>query len=165
MHENSIEKTAFSTSDGHYQFKRMPFGLKNAPADFSRIIVIVFGHLKFVKIYLDDMTIHSKTFKEHIDHIKSVCILLKRACLSLNIKKCKWRTEEVKLLGHIISYGKLLMDPAKVSALKERKPPNCVKDIQIFLGGTGYYRRFINKYADIALPIPTKLLKGDVKFI
>ena len=66
MDENSIEKTAFSTPDGHYEFIRLPFGLKNAPSDFSRIMFIILGDLKFVKIFFDDLIIHSSSLKEHI---------------------------------------------------------------------------------------------------
>ncbi len=84
MHEDSIEKTAFSTPDGHYEFLRVPFGLKNAPADFSRIMNIVLGNLPFVEIYLDDITVHSKTFKEHIKNIKIVKKRLKEANLKIN---------------------------------------------------------------------------------
>ena len=164
MDEDSIEKAAFSTPDGHYEPKRMPFGLKNAPADFSRMMFMVLGNFLFVKVYLDDITIHSSTFKEHVGHIKIVCKALKQAGLSINQKKCTWCTKEIKLLGHIISHGSVLMDPGKISALKERISPKCVKDIQIFLGGSGYYRRFIKDYATIALPM-TNLLKGTEKFV
>ncbi len=60
MSPESIEKTAFSTPDGHYEFLRLPFGLKNAPAEFSRIMHQVLGNLKFVEIYLDDITVKSQ---------------------------------------------------------------------------------------------------------
>ena len=96
MDEDSIEKAAFSTPDGHYEPKRMPFGLKNAPADFSRMMFMVFGNFLFVKVYLDDITIHSSTFKEHVGHIKIVCKALKQAGLSINQKKCTWCTKEIK---------------------------------------------------------------------
>jgi hypothetical protein len=113
-----IPKTAFSTPDGHNQFKRMPFGLKNAPADFSRIMFMVLGNYNFVKIYLDDITIHSKSFKEHLEHIKIVCMESGKAHLSINLKKCSWCTKVIQLLGHIISFGNVLMDPAKIICLE-----------------------------------------------
>lgn len=163
MDKESIEKTAFSTPDGHYQFKRMPFGLKNAPADFSRIMYQVLGNLNYVKIYLDDITIHSKSLDQHVKHIQEVCKRLKRANLKINIKKCEWCAKEIKLLGHIISKNNVLMDPKKISAIKDRQVPKCVKDIQIFLGICGYYRRFIKDYAEMTVPL-TNLLQGGVKF-
>ena len=87
MDENSISKTAFSTQDGHFEFLRLPFGLKNAPADFSRMMYMTLGDLPFVEIYLDDITIHSKTFKDHLQHIKIVMDRLAEANLKINHEK------------------------------------------------------------------------------
>ena len=157
MDKNSVEKTAFSTPDGHYQFRRMPFGLKNAPADFSRIMYQVLGNLNYVKIYLDDITIHSISLDQHVIHIREVCKRLKKASLKINIKKCEWCAKEIKLLGHIISRNNVLMDPKKISAIKDRQVPKCIKDIKIFLGICGYYRRFIKNYAEITVPFTKSL--------
>ena len=162
--EESREKTGFSTPDGHYQFKRMAFGLKNAPADFSRIMHIVFKKFSFVEIYLDDITIHSKTLDEHFKHIREVIKACKEASLSLNIKKCNWCAIEISLLGHIISRQGVAMDPKKISAIKDRKAPKNVKDVQVFLGICNYYRRFIKNFAGIALPL-TVLLQKDTPFV
>jgi hypothetical protein len=65
MHPDDIQKTAFTTQDGHYEFLRLPFGLKNAPNDFCRIMAQILGHLKFVEIYFDNITIHSQDFHSH----------------------------------------------------------------------------------------------------
>jgi hypothetical protein len=100
MHDDSIAKTAFTTPDGHYEFLRLPFGLRNAPADFSRIMYQVLGHLKFVQIYLDDVTIHSHTFREHQEHLKEVFHCLRTACLKINFSKCVWFQSQVPILGH-----------------------------------------------------------------
>ncbi|CAF0938986.1 unnamed protein product [Brachionus calyciflorus] len=91
MDEESINKTAFSTPDGHYEYLLLPFGLKNAPIDFSRVIKEFLGDLiKFVEAFIDDITIHSKTFEEHLEHIKIVLNRLKKAKLKLNPDKCVW---------------------------------------------------------------------------
>jgi hypothetical protein len=87
--EKSIAKTAFSTPDGHYEWLRVPFGLKNAPADFSRIMYQILGDLPYVQIYLDDITIHSRSFNEHIKHLHVVCDRLREANLKINALKCK----------------------------------------------------------------------------
>ena len=123
----------------------------------------ILGNLPFVKIYLDDITIHSQSFDKHLEHIKEVCKRLAKANLKINLKKCEWSAKEIKLLGHIISKNNVLMDPSKISALKDRKPPKNVKDIQIFLGICGYYRRFIKNYADMTVPL-NKLLQGEQKW-
>ena len=77
MSSNSIAKTAFVTPDGHYEFLRLPFGLKNAPSHFSKIMFQALGDLNFVKIYLDDITIHSLDFESHLSHIQQVLTRLK----------------------------------------------------------------------------------------
>ena len=127
MHPDSIEKTAFSTPDGHFEFLRLPFGLKNAPADFSRIMQMTLGEFKFVEIYLDDITIHSRTLKEHFEHLKMVFKALAKVNLKLNPDKCTFCAKKIKLLGHVISNNQVGMDPAKIEALKNRKAPTNVK--------------------------------------
>ena len=120
MSPESIEKTAFSTPDGHYEFLRLPFGLKNAPAEFSRIMHQVLGNLKFVEIYLDDITIHSKTFDEHLSHIKIVFDKLREANLKINHEKCTWCAKSLKILGHVISEDTISMDVDKLRVIKEK---------------------------------------------
>jgi hypothetical protein len=95
LDETSIPKTAFTTTDGHYEFVRTPFGLRNAPSQFCRLMQILLGPYKFVSVYLDDITIHSKTFNEHIDHIKTVLTVLRKAKLKLNKKKCVWLASSI----------------------------------------------------------------------
>ena len=90
LDKDTIPKTAFSTPDGHYELVRLPFGLKNAPAEFSRIMQQVLGDLKFVEIYIDDITIHSASFEEHLEHLYVVFQRLKEANLKVNPSKCDW---------------------------------------------------------------------------
>ena len=159
MDELSIAITAFSTPDGHYEFLRLPFGLKNAPSFFSRIMHQILGEFKFVEIYLDDITIHSKTFDEHIEHIKIVFRALKKANLKVNSTKCTWCAKSIKILGHIVSKDNVAMDPAKIQAIKERLPPNNIKQVQQYLGICNYYRRFIKDFSKIARPLFQLLTK------
>lgn len=163
MHKKSIELTAFSTPDGHYEFLRLPFGLKNAPADFSRIMYQVLGGLPFVEIYLDDITIHSKTFEEHMSHIKIVIERLRKAGLKVNAEKCTWCAKEIKLLGHVVAENSVKMDETKIQAIRDRLAPKTVKQLQQFLGLANYYRRFIKNFAEIAAPL-VNLLKKDTKW-
>ncbi|CAF1138823.1 unnamed protein product [Brachionus calyciflorus] len=114
MSPDSIEKASFSTPDGHYEFLRLPFGLKNAPADFSRIMHQVLGNLNFVEIYLDDITVHSKTFDEHLSHLEIVFKKLREADLKINAEKCTWCAQSLKVLGQIVSKNDISMDPAKI---------------------------------------------------
>jgi hypothetical protein len=163
MDPGSITKTAFSTQDGHFEFLRLPFGLKNAPADFSRMMYMTLGDLDFVEIYLDDVSIHSKTFKDHLNHIEIVMKKLAEVNLKINHEKCTWCATEVKILGHIVSYNEIKMDPKKVLAIKEWKAPQNVKQVQQFLGLANYYRRFIKDFSQIAGPM-FNLLRKDTPF-
>ena len=132
MNNKSIEKTAFSTPFGHYEFLKMPFGLKCAPAEFCRIMNRIFGNLTFVKVYFDDITIHSTDFETHINHIKCVLEILQQNNLKLKLSKCSWLCKETKILGHIISEGNIKLDPEKIECIKNRSPPRNIKEIQIF---------------------------------
>ncbi|CAF0816691.1 unnamed protein product [Brachionus calyciflorus] len=114
MDLESMDKTAFSTPDSHYEYLVLPFGLKNAPIDFSRVIKEILGCLiKFVEAFIEDITIHSKTFEENLEHIKIVLNRLKKEKLKLNPDKCVWCAKSVKILGHIISKNEVRMDPSK----------------------------------------------------
>ena len=163
MSPNSIAKTAFSTPDGHYEFLRVPFGLKNAPSHFSRIMHQTLGAFNFVEIYLDDMTIHSKTFEDHIMHVKKVIDALRASNLKINSEKCTWFAKTIKVLGHVVTNSTVSMDPSKVSAIKERDAPKTVKQVQQFLGICNYYRRFIKNFSGICSPL-FQLLQKDHKW-
>ena len=163
MDPDSIEKTAFSTPDGHYEFLRLPFGLKNAPAEFSRIMNMVFGNLPFVEVYLDDITVHSNSLEQHIKDLIVVFNKLKEANLKINAEKCIWCTKSVKVLGHTVSKDQVMMDEAKIDAIKQREPPKNLKQLQSFLGLANYYRRFIKNFSKIAQPMFALCSKG-IKF-
>ena len=161
LDDETIPKTAFSTPDGHYEYLRMPFGIRNAPAEFSRIMQQVLGHFSFVQIYLDDITIHSKTFEDHLEHLSEVFKALQEADLKVNYKKCNFASTKISLLGHIVSANGIEADPSKVQAVKEMRSPTDLKELQRFLGMTGYYRRFIEGYAGIAQPLYYLLRKEN----
>jgi len=126
MDEESIEKTAFSTETNHYEFLRLPFGLKNAPSEFSRMMTQLFGNVQFVQVYLDDIIIFSSEFSEHLQHIKSVLNILKEANLKVNGKKFNFFKKEIKVLGHIVAENLVRTDPEKTRAVKDWKRPSKV---------------------------------------
>ena len=161
MGEKSITKVAFSTSDGHYEFLRLPFGLKNAPAEFCRIMKMILGHLKFVEVYLDDIIIHSETFEQHLNHIKIVFEELEKANLKLNPEKCEWCLLELKIFGHVISHNKIGVDPEKIKVINDRLAPKNVKQVQSFIGMCNWYRRFILNFSFIAAPLFDLLAKDE----
>ena len=163
LHESSIPVSAFSTPDGHFEFLKLPFGLKNAPPHFCRMMKKIFGHQKFVEVFYDDIGVFSESIEEHLKHLEIVFKLLKEANLCINPDKCTFFAVEIKMLGHIISEGAIKMDQAKLDVIKNRLPPYNVKTLQEFLGICNYYRRFIKDFASICNPL-FKLLVKDVKF-
>jgi hypothetical protein len=163
MDKESISKTAFSTTDGHYEFLRMPMGVANGPAEFSKAMQAKFGNEPNVEVYIDDLVVHSNSFTEHLIHLKRIFSILSKNNLKINRKKCTWAKSEIKLLGHIISDKSIKMDIAKIEKVKNWKIPTKVVHIQQFIGLAGYYRRFIKDFSSIAAPL-YNLLKKDVKF-
>lgn len=157
-------KTAFSTPYGHYEFVRMPFGLKNAPATFQRLINYVLRDLinKICVVYLDDILIFSTSFQEHLCNIDKVFRKLREANLKIQINKCKFFARETLYLGHILTPEGVKPNSAKVDTILNLKLPNTVKGIKSFLSMTGYYRKFIRDYSKVAYPM-IKYLKKDVK--
>lgn len=161
-----IPKTAFNTPYGHYEYKRMPFGLKNAPATFQRVMDSVLCGLQGERcfVYLDDIVVFASSLQEHEQKLREVFTRLQKYELKVQPDKCEFLRREVAYLGHIISNEGVKPNPDKVQAVKDFPVPKCCKDIKAFLGLTGYYRRFIPNFSKVTKPL-TSLLKKDIPFI
>lgn len=159
------EKTAFSVPSGHYQYTRMPFGLKNAPATFQRLMNTVLAGIQNYRcfVYLDDIVIHADSLHEHNRRLKEVFERLDKFNLKIQPDKCEFMHKQVMYLGHLITNEGIKPDPRKIEVLNNYPVPKNQKDIKAFLGFVGYYRRFIKDFAKIARPL-TMLLKKDTEF-
>lgn len=148
-------KTAFTTPFGIYVFNRMPFGLKNAPATFQRLIDKFRTGLPNITIlaYLDDIIICSSDLKTHISDLKQTFKRLKNFGFHLNREKCFFAKPEVKYLGHILSENGLEVDPEKTKAIRERPNPKTPKQVLSFLQTCSWYRRFIPRFSDVSKPL------------
>ena len=104
-------------------------------------------------IYLDDVIIFSYTFEEHIERLEEVFSRLKQHNQKLKPSKCEFLRSEVTYLGHVVSEKGIRTDPEKTKAVKDWPVPKNVKEVRVYLGFTGYYRRFIKNYAKIARPL------------
>lgn len=166
LDDASKEKTAFSVP-GHplYQFRVMPFGLCNAPQRLCRLMdKVIPNEIRHrVFVYLDDLLIVSPDFETHLKLLAQVSENLRRANLTINVEKSKFCLNEIKYLGYIVGHACLKTDPDKVAAIVEYPQPKTVKQVRRFLGMTGWYRRFIARYAETSAPI-TDLLKKNREF-
>ncbi|RVW41521.1 Retrovirus-related Pol polyprotein from transposon 17.6 [Vitis vinifera] len=159
------EKTTFTCPFGTYAYRRMPFGLCNAPATFQRCMLSIFSDMveRIMEVFMDDLTVYGKTFDDCLLNLKKV---LKR-CIENDFSKlgkCHFMATSGVVLGHIISKEGIQVDPAKIELISKLPSPTTVKEVRQFLGHAGFYRRFIQDFSKIAQPLCALLLK-DAEFI
>lgn len=159
------DKTCFTTPFGTFRFTRMPFGLRNAPATFVRMMDRFRAPLgdRLIFAYLDDILVLSKTFVEHLEDLKLIFDRLRKCNLRARREKCTFVRNSVKYLGHIITPDGIKADSSKISAIKDMKPPRCKKHVQSFVQTCSWYRKFVPNFSNIARPL-TDLLKKNREF-
>ncbi|MEL7520029.1 MAG: RNase H-like domain-containing protein [Cyanobacteria bacterium J06553_1] len=159
MSPESKSLTSFVTSSGQWQFRRMPFGLCNAPATFQRLMNAILAGFPVdrVMVYLDDVLVIGRTFDEHLETLDQVLECLKGHGLKVNPNKCQLFQHSVKFLGHIVSSDGLSPLPENTEAIINFSAPRSIKSVQRFLGMVNFYRRFIPNCSVIAIPITSLL--------
>ncbi|KAH9253863.1 hypothetical protein BASA81_008174 [Batrachochytrium salamandrivorans] len=164
--EGDESKTSFITKYGQFEFLVMPFGLANAPAQFQRMMNSLFRDVigKHVLVYLDDIVIYSDNMSDHIAQVQNVLRVLQDNGLYCKAEKCHFYKSEIKYLGYIISADGLRMDPSKISAVQSWPTPKKVRDLQVLLGFTNFYRALIHDYSSMTANL-TKLFKKDAPFV
>lgn len=164
MSRESQEKTAFVTHSGLYKFRRMSFGLCNAPATFQRLMEAVMAGVnrRICVVYIDDILVFSKSVAEHFTHLEQVMEWLEQEGLRLKPKKCNFFHQKVEYLGHTISKDGVDVSQDKVEAVRRYPAPTDLRSLRAFLAS--YYRRFVPNFSKVAGPLH-HLTSKDTPFV
>ncbi|KAM1432438.1 hypothetical protein ACFXTO_014971 [Malus domestica] len=159
------EKTNFTCPFGTFSYRRMPFGLCNAPATFQRCMMSIFSDYveKIIEVFMDDFSVFGDSFDGCLHNLS---LILKRCVetnLVLNWEKCHFMVKQGIVLGHIISEKGMEVDKSKIDLVRHLPSPTSVREVRSFLGHTGFYRRFIKDFSKVSQPL-CRLLKKDVAF-
>jgi hypothetical protein len=162
MNAADVEKTAFRTHDGLYEFLVMPFGLNNAPATFQALMNDVLHPFlcRFVLVFFDDIFIYNCSWVEHLQHVRAVLTVLHQQWLFVKNSKCVFGVTSIAYLGHVISTVGVAMDPDKVRAVADWPQPLSARAVRGFLGLAGYHRKFVKEFGTIAAPLTALLKEG-----
>ena len=159
------EKTTFTCPFGTYAYRRMPFGLCNAPATFQRCMLNIFSDLveRIMEVYMDDITVYGENFEKCLFNLEIILHRCIEKNLVLNWEKCHFMVSQGIVLGHIISEKGIEVDKSKVDLISKLPPPTNVKTVRQFLGHAGFYNRFIQDFSKNSEPL-YKLLEKDATF-
>jgi len=150
VHKDSTKYFAFATPDGQYEYKRLPFGFSESPAEFQKRIIQILNPLirrDEILVYIDDILIPSDSVDSNLLIIEEVMRMLKRYGFELNLEKCKFLRKKVEYLGYLISADGITLSDRHTEAIDKFKVPRTVKDVQRFLGLANYFRRFVKDFA------------------
>lgn len=166
MQPEDADKTAFITRRGMFRFKTMPFGLCNATATFQRLMDLVLTglNLEICLAFVDDIILYSVNEEQHLERLELLLQRLEEVNLKLKPSKCNLMQKSVTFLGHVVSGDGISTDPEKISLIREWPEPATLSQLRGFLGLTGYYRKFVKGYTNIALPL-NQLMKKNQRFV
>ena len=160
-----IPKTAFRMRYGHYEFLVISFGLTNAPAAFMVLMNRVFRPYldRFVIVFINNFLVYSRSELEHERHLGLALQTLRQYQLYAKFSKCEFWLSRVGFLGHVVSADGIYVDLQKVEVVASWEQPTTLTEVRSFLGLAGYYRKFIERFSNIAGPLHCLTRKG-VKF-
>ncbi len=165
--EKSMPLTSFVCPMGKFMYRRMPFGLKNAPAIFQSIVEEVLRPVKsFSRNYIDDVVIFSSNWKSHLEDVKRVIICLGEAGFTIKRQKCEFGRKYMEYLGHQIGCGRVAVPELRVRAMRDFRKPTTKRQLRSFLGSMSYYRQFVDGFARLSsLLSPAVSLTSPAKVV
>lgn len=149
LHAESRRYTSFTHRNSRYQFTRIPFGLKTAPAYFQRKIRKILQDeecSEFAVNFFDDIIVHSQGLEEHVQHLIRVIASLTKYKLTISKEKCRLIGTKLEILGHIVMNGTISINHAKFNSMMRWPRPSTRKELQRLLGTLNYFRKFIPNY-------------------
>ena len=165
MKDSCIPLTAFITSDGLFAFRRMPFGLVNSGATFSRMMRKLLYDLEQTEHFVDDVMEHTETWEFHLVCLRKLLSRLRGAHLTVKPSKCMFGFTFVTFLGHVVGKGILSPNPEKLTQIEQTPRPTTKKEVRSFLGLIGYYQKFIPNFSAIACPLTDLTRKGNPNIV
>ena len=146
--------TAFVCDMGLFEFNRVPYGLKNSGSSFVRAITQILSPIHdLAKSFVDDVAVHSGSWKAHLDDLEQFLNTIEQSGLTLNLKKCKWAQGQVRFCGKIVGSGKIFADPEKLAVMDKMCPPKTKTEVRRVLGFFGFFRDHISNYAEVSKPL------------
>jgi hypothetical protein len=164
IEEEDKHKTAYWASNRRYEWNVMPFGLKNAPAVFQKVMDAVLGPISFARCYIDDVIVASSSVAQHCEHLRYIFEVVYDAGLRCHPSKCLFGSTRVPYLGHMVSVDGLGPQQAKIDAIAKMVEPGDASTLRSFLGLANYYRKFVQNFSSIAKPL-NSLLQKNVSYV
>jgi hypothetical protein len=158
------EKTTFTCPFGTFAYRRMPFGLCNAPATFQKCMLSIFSDMveRFLEIFMDDFSVFGDSFDDCLTNLEKVLSRCEEKNLVLNWKKCHFMVTNDIVLGHIVSLKGIEVDKSKIELIVNLPTPKSIKDVRSFLGHVGFYKRFIKDFSVISKPLSNLLTNDNI---
>nr|GEX60377.1 reverse transcriptase domain-containing protein [Tanacetum cinerariifolium] len=160
------EKTTFTCPYGTFAYRRMPFGLCNAPGTFQRCMIAIFHDMieNTMEVFMDEFLVFGDSFSSCLTNLDKMLKRFEDTNLVLNWEKCHFMCTEGIVLGHKILKSGIEVDRAKVDVIAKLPHPTTIKGVRSFLGHIGFYRWFIQDFSKIARPM-THLLEKETPFV
>ena len=153
--------TAFTTPQGCFQFKKMPFGLVNSATSFNRMMRKVLVGVNNVDSFVDDVLDHTETWSSHMTTLRETFKRIKRAGLTIRKSKTMIGYTNLGFIDYTVGAGEMAMEPDKLAKIKDAPQPKTKRQVRSFLGLAGYYREFIPNFSTVAVPLMDLNKKGQ----